>query len=207
MKTLENENEKVNRICEILKNDALEPARKQAQAITEEALRKADEIIQDAEKEAVIILENSRRMNAQERTVFQASLSLGAKQGLEVLRHEVEKLFNSKLEALIADQTAKPEIIAEIITVLINAVRTQGSLSSLKAFIPKQIAPSDVIHLLLMEVLKQLEAQSVEIGDFKGGAQLKLINKNMRLDMTDEALKELIGQFIREDLRKYLFNE
>lgn len=206
MKTLENENEKVNRICEILRKETLEPAEKKAQGMLEEAKAQADEIIRHAEKEAEEILESAKLKIAQERKVFQSSLAQGAKQSLEMLRQEiVQNLFNPALEQLIQKKLATTDTIASIIDALVHAIKSSGFSGDLQAYIPKNISPDMVNSLLLKEVLNTLEKHSVEIGNFNGGAQVKLVNKNMRLDMTDAAIKELIAQFVREDLRKIIF--
>ena len=207
MKTLENENEKVNRICEHLKKEALEPAEKQAVALIQDAKNQADEIVAQAEKRAEELLNHAKLEILKEKKVFQSSLAQGAKQSLEMLRQEiVQKLFNPQLESLIVKQTTNPEIVVKIIDALLQGIKTSGIAGDTKAYIPQDVSVSDVNHLLLKEVVKTLEGHSVEIGNFKGGALVKLVDKNIVLEMTESALKELISEFIRADLRKYIFN-
>jgi V/A-type H+-transporting ATPase subunit E len=207
MKTLENENEKVNRICEHLRKEALEPAEKLAASIIQDAKTSADEIIQHAEKRADEILNQAKLEILREKKVFQSSLEQGAKQSLEMLRQEIaENLFNPQLESLIVKKTTRPEVIAEIIQALLQGIKTSGISGDIKAYIPHDVSVNEVNQLLLSEVIKTLEGQSVAIGNFKGGAKVKLMDKNIVLEMTDSALKELISEFIRADLRKYIFN-
>lgn len=207
MKTLENENEKINRICEHLKKEALEPAEKEAAMLIQAAKNQADEIVNQAEKRAEEILDQAKLEISREKKVFQSSLAQGAKQSLEMLRQEiVQKLFNPQLEALIVKQTTNPEVIAQIIDALLQGIKTSGIAGNTKAYIPNDVSINDVNHLLLNEAAKTLEGGSVEVGNFKGGAQVKLMDKNIVLEMTEPALKELISEFIRADLRKYIFN-
>lgn len=207
MKTLENENEKVNRICEHLRKEALEPAEKQAAEILQEANIQADEIVKRAEKRADEILAHAKAEVLREKQVFQSSLAQGAKQSLEMLRQEiVQNLFNPQLESLIVKQTTNPDVVARIIDALLQGIKTSGIAGNTKAYIPNDVSVDEVNHLLLSEVVKTLDGQSVEIGNFKGGAQVKLMDKNIVLEMTDQALKELLSEFIRADLRKYIFN-
>lgn len=207
MKTLENENEKVNRICEHLRKEALEPAEKQAAEILQNANNQSDEIVKKAEKRANEILEQAKAEILREKQVFHSSLAQGAKQSLEMLRQEIiQNLFNPQLEALVVKQTQSPEVVARIIDALLQGIKTSGIAGNTKAYIPNDVSIDEVNHLLLNEVVKTLEGQSVEIGNFKGGAQVKLMDKNIVLEMTESALKELISEFIRADLRKYIFN-
>lgn len=198
MKTLENENEKVHRICEHLRKEALEPAERQAAELIQNAKDQADEIILKAEKEAEEILNKTKLEIQREKNVFQSSLAQGAKQALEMLRQEIaEKFFNPQLEALIVKETTKPDVIAKIIEALL-----QGITGNRQVYVPKDV-PADEVNRLL---LNSLEGQSVAIGDFKGGAKVRLLDKNMTLEMTDAALKELLADYIRTDLRKFIFN-
>jgi len=44
------------------------------------------------------------------------------------------------------------------------------------------------------------------LGDFKAGVQLRLNNKNMTIDISEDALKELLGNHVvRRDFRKMVF--
>lgn len=207
MKTLENENEKVNRICELLRKETLEPAEKEAIEIIKQAKHQADKIIQEARSQADQIVSIAQSQVAQEKKVFESSLYQGAKQGLEQLRQEIEgKLFHPQLEALVLNHVKQPSVVAQIIDALINGIKQTGISGDLKAYIPKDISKDKINQLLLEETVKQLGSHSVEVGNFEGGAQVKLMNKKMTLDMTDAALKELLIEHVRGDFRKYFFS-
>jgi V/A-type H+-transporting ATPase subunit E len=45
------------------------------------------------------------------------------------------------------------------------------------------------------------------VGSFKGGAQLQWHDRKLTLDMSDDALKELLSTYVRKDFRKMLFGE
>ena len=52
---------------------------------------------------------------------------------------------------------------------------------------------------------KRLKGKPLEIGVFGGGAQVKLIGKNLTIDLSDQVIKELIANYIRKDFRKLIF--
>ena len=55
-------------------------------------------------------------------------------------------------------------------------------------------------------VVQALKERSVVLSDLAGGIQLKLHDKKMTIDLSDEALKELLATYIaRKDFRKLLF--
>lgn len=206
MKQLESQQEKMNKICEELRKDTLEPAEKQAQVIVHEAKALAEKIILDAEKEGQKIVEKAKAESEQERRIFQSSLQQSARQGVEVLRQVIEtELFNPELEKLIEASATDPKTIAAIIDAIIKALGHQGLEGDLIAYIPKNISPQTVNALLLESVIKKLKSGSVEVGHFKGGAAVRLVNKKMTIDLTEETIKELLAQFIRKDFRKFIF--
>lgn len=206
MKTLDTDQDKIKKICEALKKDTLEPAEREALRIVEEAKSQANQIILNAEDEAEKIVKRAHSEMDKERSVFQSSLSQAAKQGIEQIRQEVQsKLFSPELEKLVVKDTANPKVIAMIVEAIIKAIEKQGLSGDLLMAIPKEISPQAVTSLLHESVLQRLKTDSVELGSFKGGAKVRLIDKKMTLEMTDETLKELIASFISKDFRKFIF--
>lgn len=206
MKTLENENEKVNRLCERFRKEALEPAEKEAFEIVLRAKTQADALIQQAKIEKEELFIQARALIEQEQKVFKSSLNQGIKQSLELLKQEIQKLFNKKLESFVVNKMKEPEIIAKIIEALISAVKNDGIVSDLKAYIPQDVSSEKVNQLLVSEVLDALGDEKIAFGNFKGGASIALQDKNLCLEMTDEAVSELICNYIGKDFRKLLFS-
>jgi V/A-type H+-transporting ATPase subunit E len=61
--------------------------------------------------------------------------------------------------------------------------------------------------LLLKAVIEKLREKSVIVGEGIGGVQLKLHDRKFTLDLSTQALKELVSQYIRKDFREILFVE
>lgn len=206
MKTLDTDQDKIKKICDALRKDTLEPAENEALRIIEDAKDKSKKIILEAEAEANKIIKRAQSEMEQERSVFQSSLSQAAKQGIELIRQEIQsKLFNPELEKLVVKSSADPKIVASLIEAMAKAISQQGLGSDLLAYIPKDISPQAVNSLLHETVIHHLKNGTVELGSFKGGAKIRLTDKKMTLDMTEDTLKELIATFISKDFRKFIF--
>ena len=206
MKKFESGQNKVEQICQILRHEAIEPAKQEAQVIIDSANLEGQRIIQEAERKAEQIIEQGLNKIEQEKSVFQSSMSQASKQSLEALRQSIEKnLFNVELSSIIEKNTADPKVIAQLINAICNAIEKEGISSNLLAIIPKQVPPQAVVSLLLDNVVKRLKDHTVSLGDFAGGAQVKIVDKRMTIDLTDQALKELITNYIRKDFRKLIF--
>lgn len=175
MKTLDKGQDKIRKISDGIRLEVLQPAREEAERIIEEANAKAEAIVKAAEKKAQKLLEDAKVAIDHERNVFHSSLAQSSKQTLEALKQSIEgKLFNEELEAVVAQQTSDPKIVAGLITAIVNAVDREGLSTDISAVIPKGITPQQVNQLLTQEVLKKLKDNSVSVGAFAGGAQIKL---------------------------------
>ena len=100
---------------------------------------------------------------------------------------------------------ADPQLIANLISSLVKAVEQEGLSTDISALIPKGVSPQQVNQLLGQEILKKIKDNSVSIGGFAGGAQVKLIDKRLTLDISDQTLVEYLRNYVRKDFRKLIF--
>ena len=207
MRSLEKGQDKIQKICDKLRRDTLEPAEVEAQQILNEARKKVELLKAEAEQHVEQLLKQARGQIEQERNVFHSSLQQAAKQTIEGLRQEIEnKLFNEELQNLIEKQASDPKMIAEIINGIVKAVEKEGLNTDLTIVIPRLASKEDVSALLLDGVRKRLKGKPLEIGSFTGGAQVKLQGKKMTVDLSDQVIKELLANYIRKDFRKLIFS-
>lgn len=206
MKSLEKGQDKIQKICDQLRHQTLEPAKEEAAKIIEEAKQKVAKMQQEALQHAEQLLKQARNQIEQERLVFHSSLRQAAKQVLEGLRQEIEnKLFNQELEKALNESLADPQVIAKCINGMIDAVEKEGLATDLAAIIPQQISPVEVYSFLLDRTKRKLEEGSLEVGSFRGGAQLRLVDRRMTLDLSVQAMTELLATYLRKDFRPFIF--
>jgi V/A-type H+-transporting ATPase subunit E len=197
MKKPEKGQEKIEKICRMIRDETLEPAEKDAQNIIEAAKKKAHEIIHEAEQQTKQMITEGQKRMEQERGVFHSSLEQASKQALESLRQSIEhKLFNEQIEKLLVEQTTDPEVIKKIIEAIVGAIDTKGLQADLEAAIPKAVSPKAINQLLATQIVKRLKDETVTVGNFAGGAQVKWVDKKMTIDLSAAALKELLVSHI-----------
>lgn len=206
MKTLEKGQDKIKRICEILKNETLEPAKQEAEEIIKAAEARAEQMIVEAKQQAKKIIEDSRRAIEQERTIFHSSLAQSTKQCLESLKQLIEQeFFNDKIYQFVAQGSSTPQVVAKLIDAIVIGLKKEGVSKDLAAIIPQTCSPEEIVRNLTSDVIKQLEGQPISIGSFAGGAQIKILDKKLKLVITDVELAEFLKQYVRKDFRKYFF--
>lgn len=206
METLVKGQEKIQKICEVLRKETLEPALEEASALIEDAKDRAAKILKEAKEEAALLIKKAKDEIARERNVFHASLSQAAKQTLETLRQHIEhQLFDPELKKLIGKEMAKPETIAELIKVLVKAIEKDGLGANLDIVIPKSIPAKEISLLIASEVLRN--DKELHLGDFFGGAKIKIGEKNITIEITDAVVENLVASYVRKDFRDRLFNK
>lgn len=207
MKGLETGKDKIQRICDALKKETLEPAKQEVRELIENAHLQAAEIVNEAKKKAAQILEASEREMEEKKKVFNASLNLACRQGIEQLKQKIEKdLFNQQLADTVSKEMSDPKVIANIINSLISTMEEKGVEEEFVAVIPKGVSPRSISALLTAKVLERLKEKSIQVGDFAGGVQLQLKGSQVTLDVSEPVVRELIAQYIRRDLRDLVFN-
>jgi V/A-type H+-transporting ATPase subunit E len=208
MDKLETGKERVKKICDVLKRETLEPALREAEEIVIHARAEADLLIDKAKKKAAKLVEEAQADIDRKSAVFQASLAQACRQALDTLKELIERqLFRPKLAELIAAATADPKLLAQLVTVIIKAVEKEGMGADLTVIVPSAIPARTINELIGKEILEKLREKSVVLGPIKGGVEVKLHKDQITIDITDKALKELVGGYIRKDFRALLYGE
>jgi V/A-type H+-transporting ATPase subunit E len=206
MRTLETEDDKIQKICDQLRKETLEPAEKEAQAIIDAAKARAHEIVEEARIKREELQKKAVEEIEHQTAVFHSAIAQASKQALELLRQEIErKLFNPALEKQIESAARDPLVVARLIQAIVDAITKHGTEADLAIYIPQTVSPKEVVAALSKEVVQKLAASPIEIGTFKAGVKVKLVGKKMTIDVSDETLTEWIARFIQKDLRKFVF--
>lgn len=207
MKGLETGKDKIQKICDALKKETLEPAKQEAREIVENAHIQAAEIVKEAKAKGTSMIEQVEKEMEGKRKVFDASLNLACRQGIEKLKQKIEKeLFNQELIELISKEMSDPKVIASLLNSFMKTMEEKGIDEDFVASIPKSISPRMINDLLAQKVLERLENKTVIAADFAGGVQIQLKNSKITVDISDRVVREVIAGYIRKDLRDLVFS-
>jgi len=208
MDKLESGEDKIQKICESIRKETLLPAREQAEQIMENAHIQADLIIKKAHKEKEKMILSAKKEIEKERKIFDSALKLATRQALETLKQKIEnELFSNNLKDVIVKETKDPKVVANLINVLVKAIEKFGIDADVSAYVPKEIDIKEINKLLLKEAVNKLKEKEVIFGDFEGGIKLKIHDKDITIDISNEAIKKLVADYLRSDFRSLIFNE
>lgn len=199
---------KLQKILEILKKETLEPAKQEAKEIVENAELQAREILGNAKKEGEKILLETKEEMKKEKKIFESALSLTSKQVIEALKQQIEgNLFKENLFSLIGEETNKPEVLAQLITAIVQAIREKGIDVELSAYVSRKIDAKKVNDLLLEKIKDQLKGKGVLLEDFAGGVRVYLEGKEITFDLSNEAIVDLVTDYLRPEFRNRIWKE
>jgi V/A-type H+/Na+-transporting ATPase subunit E len=207
MDEIESGEKKIQKICEYIKNETLDPAKQQAKEIIENANIQAEQIIKKTYAEKERLLNEAKKEIEREKKVFESSRNIAVRQAIEDLKHKIEdELFSKNLKDIIYKTTKDPKIIANIINSIVQAIEKFGIDVDISAYVSKEINPKDVNDLLLTNIKDKLREKEIVLKDFEGGVKIKLHDMQIIIDISDKALKDLIAEFVRSDFRELIYS-
>ncbi len=206
MKKLESGQDQLQRICDLLRHDTLEPALAEARRIESEAQHAAQKLMDEANRKASEREAAARRQIQREQEVFQQNVTQSLKQAVALLRQEIEhSLFKSGLMAALKGPTSDAALMAKLVDAMVEALRRDGVDASLTLEVGKALPPQELVKALSPEVRRILESGKVQTASFPSGIAVTIAGEDVTLDMSDGAIREWLGRFLRKDFRDMLF--
>ncbi|EDY39513.1 hypothetical protein CPCC7001_2394 [Cyanobium sp. PCC 7001] len=187
----------------------LADARTQAQHMLDQARQQADQIVKDARLEAETL----------ERSGKQA-LDLALRDAVLALKSQLMERFRGEVRQLVGEEQQKQEILERMIQEVVGRVREEADRSAhSEVILPRHIAgleelsqnPEELEHGVLTHfvqlVSRGMLREGVSFGvatDQQKGLRLRLVDRDVVLDLTDEAVSEAILQHLQPRFRALL---
>lgn len=200
--------DKIQQICSLLKKEAIEPAKQEANEIVENAQMQASEIVGKATQEAEKLLAEAEKKIEEKKRAFESSLAMASSQAVEGLKQQIEaQLFSKALNELVTNSTVDSKLLAQLIEVIIEGIKKDGVNSDLSVLIGNNFNATEVSESISKSILEMLKEKEVVLGGFANGVAIKIHEQNITLDLSEEALTDLLTQFVRKDFRKFFFTK
>lgn len=195
---------KLQELTDKLFNEGLSKGKTEGEAIVAKAKAEAEAIVAAAKKEAEAIVANAGKEAEALKTKTEGDIALASRQAISVTRQTIEKLVitqaaNSKIENALSDE----EFVKTLILASVEALKNEDSLiinlpetakDKLDSFIKGELSKS--FNGKTEIVFNKKTAAGFTIGPKDGG---------YFINFTDEAFKELIGEYLRPATKKILF--
>lgn len=198
--------DKLQQLCEILQDQALEPARLEAHKMIEKARHEADTLVKEAREQVKRLHEQAASEIEREKELAHASLKQAASQAVGKLRQEIEnELVNQEIAHLTHQTLKDTDLVTFLIKKYIEMVEAKGWDKDFSVEISKLPEAKKLSESIIAACAGKLKEGQVLPVLAEGGFRLKLHNKRLSLEATESALIELLGQFLRKEIRTRLF--
>jgi len=204
----------VKELIERIRDEGVHSARAEAERILAEAKAQAARILTDAKAEAARIEQEARTTMEREQTATLEALRLAARDtGLE-LRSAIVSAFEEHVRRLVTDVTTDRVVLRDLILVLAGrAVEDLIDDKDAIILLPEQQA-DEVSAELDAFLQKSAAAFSAEVlregielipsNKVRGGARVRLVGEDLEIDLSDEALSEMMLKLLLPRYRKIL---
>jgi V/A-type H+-transporting ATPase subunit E len=200
-----------------LRDEGVAAGQKRAQEIVEEAEVRADWIVKQAKEEAAQIKQAAQQYAAHYKKAGKQALDVAARDTLLALKTTLAEQFASEVGRLISTQMRKHELLKQMILEVVRRVKEDvGIEGPLEVLLPRDVIgfeqlsrdPEQLEQGKLTHFVKLVSADMLREGvsfrvaqDIEGGIRLRLVDHDVTLELTDEAVASLILQHLQPRFR------
>ena len=204
----------VKELIDRIRDEGVQAARQEADRIISEAKAQAARIVSEAKTEAATLKKEAETATQREQMAAIEALRIAARDtGLE-LRAAVMAAFEEHVRRLVTDVTSDGSVLRDMILVLAGRA-AEGLIKNKDAAIlgPKHLADeaSPELEEFLRQTAVALSADVLRKGielipssEIQGGARVRLVDDDLEIDLSDEALSEMMLKLLLPRYRKIL---
>ena len=202
-----------------LRDDGIAQGRSQAEALITAAQKQASDIVAAAQRQADTVLVKAKEETAKLKAACDNAMALAMRDSILSLENEFIEEFHNKLvhliDGVLTDQEFLQRLILEVAGRAAPAVADKQvelllpagtvSLEDLQRK-PEQAAPGTLMHFVLTLAGGMLrEGVSFGVAEDDGaGIRVRLIEDDVRIDLTDSAISELLMRHLLPRFRALL---
>ena len=200
--------ERLAAICQLIRNETLDPAKEEAEQIKHAAERDAAHIRAEAKRHAEQMLHDARTLLKTEKDAFDASLEMTARHTVALLKEKVEHtLFNPAFDRYLSKELSDEKKTAHLLDLIIQGIEKEGLEGDLSIWLGKNLDREEVLKNICFETAQQIAQNTVFSGEHTSGLVVKITDRHLSIEITPQGLKELMAGFLRPDFRAMLFKE
>jgi len=196
---------KLENLIEKIKQEGIEEAEKQREAVLTEAGKKAEKILAEAKAQAEDMRNKAERDSAQFRQTAEAALAQASRDLVLKVREQLTFICDNLLRSQVREALS-PEIVKEMLVKIAEKWDLQQGLSLEAVLSPED---RDRVKELVLSSLQEKAGQSLEFAvspEIEKGFRINRKDENIYYDFSDESivdsLKELVNPVLGEILNK-----
>ncbi|MDJ0517818.1 MAG: hypothetical protein QNJ74_16735 [Trichodesmium sp. MO_231.B1] len=210
----------VEALIDRLRNEGVNSGRTQAEQIVQEAQDRADLIVKEAEKQAAQIVKQAREESENLEWAANQALEVAFRDTVLTLKSQLTQRFTGEVQRLVGAETEKPELLQKLILEVVGSVKeTVAVAEQVEVLLPLKVQGLEelsrnpealeqgILTHFIRLINQDLLREGISFGvtkDNKGGLQLRLIDQEVVLDLSDAAIAEVILEHLQPRFRALL---
>ncbi len=201
----------VQELIDRLSQEGVAEGQRQAEKLVSDAQRKADEMLEAARRQANDILKQAREDADQFQAAGEEALRLACRDSVRDFAAQLHDGWRNRLQELVQCQMKEPKLIKRMILEITRSSTDQLADEQLEILISPEIISEDEVREqiaagdedALTEFVRGLLGEDLRQGfsvDLAGPGQeglvVRVVNQNVELDLTDEAISNLLAQHL-----------
>lgn len=204
----------VKELIDRIRDEGVHSARAEADRILADAKAQAARIVADAKAEASKIVQEARSTMERDQTATLEALRIAARDTSLELRSALVSAFEEHVRRLVTDVTTDGIVLRDLILVLAGRAAEDLIQNKEAAVLIPAPAAEEVSRELESFLRQSAAAISVDVlrdgielipsSKVRGGARVRLVGEDLEIDLSDEALSEMMLNLLLPRYRKIL---
>ena len=209
MKYANNTSETIQRILQAIKEEALEPSKTEGQETIAAANAESEQILFETNEKAKNILQDATQRANDQIKAAKAEIELALKQARLQLKSDLaEHVFKKESHDLLAKQMHKPDMVGRAIGIILDSMEKDGLFSKFELTVPESLNERELMQFLSQHVKEKIEkGGELKFTSKFGGAVLKIQDKNMVVELTENQIDTILDRFISDSLKAFIFSD
>jgi V/A-type H+/Na+-transporting ATPase subunit E len=202
----------VQELIDKLQSQGAAEGQKRAEQIIKEAQAEASRLIKEAKAEADKIFSDAQRKIETERASAHAAIQVAFRDSELALRSQFKDTFSQHLKKLVSAELRDKEIIRQLILLMASSQSAEvAATKKVEISIPSALFEKgetgpqlsqkgkENLHHLILGITSQMLREGVELKaaeEVSGGIRVALVGEDIEIDLTDNALSNLMLKYI-----------
>lgn len=185
----------VQQLMDRLKNQGKEAGEIEAKKILQNAKVKASELITDAKSKIDAMQKEAKEKIDSEKLAANEAIKIAFRDAEMTLRNKFREEFSQHVKRLISKELQDTSYIKELVLKVAGAKKEEID----KAEKLEILTPSESLKQLVLGISHEVLRSGVDLkpsNDFQGGIRVRLVNEKLEIDLTDEAISELLLTYL-----------
>lgn len=191
----------VQELIDKLKTDGVTRGQQQAEEIIAAAREEAVSIADDARREADQVLANAKLQAQQMLDNGKQALQLASRDAILKLRESFQQEIHRKFTSLVGQQLNDKSLLQKLILEVAGRARPEDSKDKMEVLVPSTL--NQFVQGLAADMLREGVSFGTVDG-LHGGVRVRLSDKDVDIDLTEETVTRLLMQFLAPRFRAFL---